>query len=75
MLNNPVQDYAQFGLEASREQIYRMITLGMAYRLSGDKRFARKGETELVNVCNYPSWDPPHFLDVAEMSTAVGHRI
>ena len=48
-----------------------MVNLALAYRLSGDRRFAEKAEKELVHVCNYPDWDPVHYLDVAEMTTAV----
>lgn len=58
-------------LPISREQVYRMVNLALAYRLSGDKRFAEKAEKELVHVCNFPDWDPIHYLDVAEMTTAV----
>lgn len=58
-------------LPVSREQVYRMVNLALAYRLSGDRRFAEKAEKELVHVCNYQDWDPVHYLDVAEMTTAV----
>lgn len=58
-------------LPISREQVYRMVNLALAYRLSGDRRFAEKAEKELVHVCNFPDWDPIHYLDVAEMTTAV----
>lgn len=58
-------------LPISREQVYRMINLALAYRLSGERRFAEKAEKELVHVCNFPDWDPIHYLDVAEMTTAV----
>ena len=58
-------------LPISREQVSRMVNLALAYRLSGDRRFAEKAEKELVHVCNFPDWDPIHYLDVAEMTTAV----
>ena len=76
LLSVPVQEFKLSSLRQllgiSREQVSRIITLSMAYRLTGDKRFAQKAEEELVNVCNYPDWNPYHFLDVAEMATAVG---
>lgn len=31
-------------LPVSREQVYRMVNLALAYRLSGDRRFAEKAE-------------------------------
>lgn len=58
-------------LPVSREHIYRIITLSLAYRMFGDPRYAEKAQDNLVNVCNYPDWGPMHYLDVAEMSTAV----
>lgn len=58
-------------LMSSREHLYRMITLSLAYRMFGDIRYAKKAEENLANVCNYPNWDPKHFLDVAEMTEAV----
>ena len=48
-----------------------MVNLALAYRLSRDRRFADKAETELIHVCNFSDWDPVHYLDVAEMTTAV----
>ena len=58
-------------LGLSREQVYRMITLSLAYRLTADKRFAAKAEEELNNVCDFTDWNPKHYLEVAEMTTAV----
>lgn len=58
-------------LPISREQVYRMVNLALAYRLTNDKRFSERAEKELIHVCNYPDWDPIHYLDVAEMTTAV----
>lgn len=58
-------------LAISREQINRIVTLAMAYRLFNNKVYAKKVEEELVNVCSFDAWHPEHFLDVAEMTTAV----
>ena len=77
LLEVPVQPYGLTEgyvnnmLQLSREQIYRMITLSLAYRMTRDDRYLTKGEEELVNVCNYPNWNPRHYLDVAEMTAAV----
>lgn len=64
-------NYVQDILTISREHVYRIFTLALAYRLSGDEKYARKAEENLINVCNYPNWNPRHYLDVAEMTTAV----
>ena len=58
-------------LSISREEVKRLVTLSMAYRLFKDGKYAKKAEEELVNVSKFPSWHPEHFLDVAEMTTAV----
>ncbi|MCI2082387.1 MAG: heparinase II/III-family protein [Bacteroidales bacterium] len=58
-------------LPVSREQIYRIMTLSLAYRMFGEAKYAEKAKAGLINVCNYPDWGPKHYLDVAEMSTAV----
>ncbi|WP_181182341.1 heparinase II/III domain-containing protein [Sphingobacterium lumbrici] len=77
LLAMPVQEYVlhqgyiQDMLTVSREQVYRTITLSMAYRMTNDKRYLKKCEVELINVCRFPNWNPVHYLDVAEMTTAV----
>lgn len=58
-------------LATSREHIYRLVTLSLAYRLTGEKKYAAKAEKNLLNACQYPDWGPQHYLDVAEMATAV----
>lgn len=58
-------------LDISREHLYRIITLSMAYRIFNEKKYGYKAIEHLLNVCNYPDWNPSHFLDVAEMTTAV----
>ena len=58
-------------LKVSRTQIGRVLTLSMAYRFFKQEKYAKKVEEELLNVCRFPSWNPVHFLDVAEMTTAV----
>lgn len=58
-------------LNISRSHLYRIITLGMAYRIFKETIYAEKAIDHILNVCSYPTWNPSHFLDVAEMSTAV----
>ncbi|MCE5173777.1 MAG: heparinase II/III family protein [Bacteroidales bacterium] len=74
LLNTPMYAYptgASDILVVSREHLYRMITLALAYRMFNDSRYAAKAEENLINVCNYPDWDPDHYLDVSEMTEAV----
>ena len=59
-------------LGVSREAIKRIGCLAMAYRLTGDARFLDRAIIEMDAVCSFEDWNPSHFLDVAEMATAVG---
>ncbi|MFP4053327.1 MAG: heparinase II/III family protein [Phycisphaerae bacterium] len=59
-------------LGVSREMVDRAYTLGLAYRWTGEKKYADRLARNLLAVCAFPDWNPSHFLDVAEMSHAVG---
>ena len=58
-------------LGVSRTALGRLTALGAAWRLTGDARFAQRGEQELLAVCAFSDWHPAHFLDVGEMTLAV----
>ena len=62
-------------LPVSRKAFYRIFTLSYAYRMTNDARYLEKCKKEMLAVCNFPDWNPSHFLDVAEMSTglAIGY--
>jgi len=57
-------------LAQSRRCLDRIYTLGLAYRLSGEKRFAERAKNELMAAAAFPDWNPSHFLDTAEMCHA-----
>jgi hypothetical protein len=57
-------------LGTSRRVLHRMQTLGLSYRLDGDKRYVERAWKELEAVANFPDWNPRHFLDTAEMTHA-----
>ncbi|MHB8900570.1 MAG: heparinase II/III domain-containing protein, partial [Thermoguttaceae bacterium] len=59
-------------LATSRRVLDRMLTLGMAYRLSGEQRFAERAWAELAAAAAFKDWNPRHFLDTAEMTAAFG---
>ena len=59
-------------LSVSRACLERVMTLGLAWRLTGDERYAEAVEDNLLTVAGFPDWNPSHFLDTAEMSNAVG---
>jgi hypothetical protein len=55
----------------SRACLTKILTLGTAYRLSGDTSYARRAIKEMHIAAGFPDWNPSHFLDVAEMGTAL----
>lgn len=59
-------------LSVSRACVSRIYALGLAWRLTGDEKYAVKAKENLLAVCAFKDWNPPHFLDTAEMSHAVG---
>ena len=62
-------------LETSKRIQRRVAALALAYNLFGDEKYAERCFAELEAACNFPDWNPRHFLDTAEMSTgfAIGY--
>lgn len=58
-------------LGISRDFLHRMNMLAMVYRLEKDPRMLERINDEVIAACNFPTWNPRHFLDVGEMSLAV----
>lgn len=58
-------------LDKSREALRRIFYLSYSYRMTGEEKFLIRAEQELLNVSAFSDWNPDHFLDVAEMTTAV----
>lgn len=58
-------------LNISREYLYRLGTLALAYRLSHEAKYIDAANRALLWVCKFPDWNPMHYLDTAEMATAV----
>ena len=59
-------------LSVSRECLHRVLVLGLAWRLTGRTAYLDQARATLLTVCAFSDWNPSHFLDVAEMSNAVG---
>ncbi len=57
-------------LETSKRIQRRVAALAMAYNIFGDEKYAQRCYAELEAACNFQDWNPRHFLDTAEMSTA-----
>ena len=58
-------------LAQSRLCIEYVVTSAMAARLTGNKDFAQRAIREMRKAASLADWNPSHFLDVAEMATAL----
>jgi hypothetical protein len=58
-------------LDKSRTALSRVLHLATAWRLTGKAAYLDRARIELVAVAGFSDWNPSHFLDVAEMTTAV----
>lgn len=71
-LDIPLEERSQNNqLDISRDMLYRMNMLGMVYRVEKNARMLNRINEEVIAACNFPSWNPKHFLDVGEMSLAI----
>ncbi len=67
--DNPNSQKNQLGI--SRDFLRRMNMLAMVYRIEKDSEILQRINDEVIAACNFPTWNPRHFLDVGEMSLAV----
>lgn len=58
-------------LSESRMALHQVLVNAWAWRTSGDVRFRDRVIRELDAACALKDWNPSHFLDTAEMATAV----
>lgn len=58
-------------LDVSREVLRRTNRLGVLHLLDRDPRWAAGLARDIDAACAFSDWNPGHFLDVAEMATAV----
>ena len=56
-----------------RSALRRILYLSLAYRLWGEQRYLDQVIAEVEAACAIDSWNPSHFLDVAELSTAMAY--
>ena len=48
-----------------------IVACSLAYRLTGDEKYAQRAYDEMEAVCAFPDWNPKHYLDVGVMSAGV----
>lgn len=58
-------------LSESRMALHHVLFCGWAWRTTGEARFRERAIRELDAACALKDWNPSHFLDTAEMATAV----
>jgi hypothetical protein len=58
-------------LRTSRRCVSSVLSLAMAFHLTGEQRFADRCEAEMLAAARFSDWNPDHFLDVAEMTFAL----
>ncbi len=58
-------------LAVSRQLLRRTTHLGLAYRLTGDRKYALRAREEMLTVAKFSDWNPSHYLDVAEMTAGM----
>lgn len=74
LIDTPVQEKVFHGsnmLSTAREIHKRIFYLSYAWRMSSDMKYVHRAEQEMLNACLFDSWNPEHFLDVAEISFAL----
>jgi len=58
-------------LDKSREALRRLFFLSYAYRTTQKPLYLQRAEKEMLTIAAFSDWNPPHFLDVAEMTMAL----
>lgn len=54
-----------------RTALERICFCSYMYLISGDEMYARRAEKEMLSAASFSDWNPKHFLDVGEMTTAL----
>ena len=74
LLLKPPVERIQIGrrlLDKSREALRRLFFLSYAYRMTHKIEYLQRAEKEMLHIAGFSDWNPPHFLDVAEMTMAM----
>jgi len=75
-LDIPMEERSQNNqLDISRDLLHRISSMAMVYRIEKDPRMLERINEEVIAACNFPTWFPKHFLDVAEMSLGIALAI
>ena len=58
-------------LSVSRRALADLLPCAYAYRMTGEAKYLQRVEKVILDVCSFSSWNPKHYLDVAEMAAGV----
>ena len=77
-IDEPVVKHKKTGrrlLTETRKSMERIGNLSAAYRMTGEEKYLKRAEQEMLAACALKDWNPSHFLDTAEMSAglAIGY--
>jgi hypothetical protein len=74
LLTTPPIERIQIGrrlLSKSREALRRLFFLSYAYRMTHKTEYLQRADKEMLQIAGFSDWNPPHFLDVVEMTMAM----
>ncbi|MBQ4286868.1 MAG: DUF4962 domain-containing protein, partial [Bacteroidales bacterium] len=74
ILDEPVNERIVTGrrlLPICHDNLKRILYLSYAYRMTGDKKYAKRAEAEMLKAATFSDWNPSHFLDTSEMTMAL----
>ena len=49
----------------------RITAAAYAYRMTGDRKYLEHAEKDINDVCDFPTWNPAHFLDTGGLSLGI----
>lgn len=73
-LKLPLPQYELEGrrlLGVSRRVLAHVLAFSLLFRLTDEQKFADAARREMLAAAAFPDWNPPHFLDTAEMAMAL----
>ena len=59
-------------LSISRECLRRVFYLSYSWRMTNDRKYLDRAEKEMLAAAAFEDWNPSHYLDVGEMTMALG---
>lgn len=74
ILTLPTNERAMIGkrlLSTSNENLRRIFFLSYAYRMTGQNKYFKRAEAEMLKAASFSDWNPSHFLDTGEMTMAL----